>query len=107
MKLRLAIAAVVVLALWLITPPYVASCPFRWLTALPCPLCGMTRALFLLAKGHIREAVELHALSPLVAAFGVALAIAGQKRLAGAWVWLGACLLMFGAARIASLVLTL
>ena len=107
MKQRLAIAAVVVMLLWLITPPYVASCPFRWLTALPCPLCGMTRALFVLAKGHLKEAMELHALSPLVAAFGIALAIAGQKRLAGTWVWLGASLLLFGAVRIASLVLTL
>lgn len=107
MKQRLAIAAVVFALLWLITPPYAALCPFRWLTALPCPLCGMTRALFLLAKGHVKEAIELHALSPLVAGFGMALAIVGQKRLAGVWVWLGAILLLFGAARIANLVLTL
>ncbi|MCC6588197.1 MAG: DUF2752 domain-containing protein [Bryobacterales bacterium] len=107
MKQRLAIAVTVVALLWLIAPPYVASCPFRWLTGLPCPLCGMTRALFLLAKGDFIQAVELHALSPLVAAFGLALAIAGQKRLRGAWVWLGTCLLMFGALRIARLVLTL
>jgi hypothetical protein len=41
-------------------------CPFRWLTGLLCPLCGMTHALCALGHGHIREALRLHALSPLV-----------------------------------------
>ena len=41
-------------------------CGFHWLTGRPCPLCGMTRALFQLAKGHWRAAIDYHALSPLV-----------------------------------------
>jgi uncharacterized membrane protein len=41
-------------------------CPFRTLTGLPCPLCGMTRALSHLWRGEWDEAVALHALSPMV-----------------------------------------
>jgi hypothetical protein len=47
------------------TEPKYGLCAFRWLTGRPCPLCGMTRALFALAKGHWSQAVHLHALSPL------------------------------------------
>lgn len=45
--------------------PDVQVCGFRWLTGLPCPLCGMTRALASLLHGEWREAIALHALSPL------------------------------------------
>ena len=41
-------------------------CGFRWLTGYPCPLCGLTRAMFHLVKGHWQTAIEYHALSPLV-----------------------------------------
>ena len=40
-------------------------CGFHWLTGRPCPLCGLTRALFALAKGRWHEAIAFHALSPL------------------------------------------
>src|SRR5215831_4686201 len=40
-------------------------CGFQWLTGRPCPLCGLTRALFALAKGHWRDALALNALSPV------------------------------------------
>ncbi|HYW43384.1 MAG TPA: DUF2752 domain-containing protein [Bryobacteraceae bacterium] len=45
--------------------PTVQLCGFHWLTGRPCPLCGLTRAVFALAKGHWREAVRFNALSPL------------------------------------------
>jgi hypothetical protein len=48
-------------------------CPFHWLTGLDCPLCGLTRALFALAKGHWAESVRFHALAPLAAAMLLAL----------------------------------
>ena len=41
-------------------------CGFRWLTGMPCPLCGMTRALSLLLKGQWEQALRLHSLSPIV-----------------------------------------
>ena len=52
---------------WFTVPahPAVRFCGFYWLTGRPCPLCGMTRALFALAKGHWAEAIHFHALSPL------------------------------------------
>ncbi|MBI5085448.1 MAG: DUF2752 domain-containing protein [Acidobacteria bacterium] len=47
-------------------PPAWLFCPFRSITELPCPLCGMTRALCALGHGELSAAVRLHALSPLV-----------------------------------------
>jgi hypothetical protein len=41
-------------------------CAFHWLTGRPCPLCGLTRGLFHIAKGHWTAAIGYHALSPLV-----------------------------------------
>jgi hypothetical protein len=43
------------------------------LTGLECPLCGLTRALFALGKGHWMEALRFHALAPLAAAMLAAL----------------------------------
>ena len=60
-------------ALWYFTPPALPVCGFRWLTGRPCPLCGLTRAMFALAKGHFGEALRLHALSPIAAALLIAL----------------------------------
>src|ERR1700683_732636 len=55
-------------ALWYFSvpaDPAVRLCGFHWLTGLPCPLCGLTRAMFALAKGHLAEAIQFNALSPL------------------------------------------
>lgn len=43
-------------------------CPVRALTGVPCPGCGMTRALLALGRGDVGEALALHPLSPLIAA---------------------------------------
>jgi hypothetical protein len=40
-------------------------CPFRNLTGLPCPGCGLTRGVYHLAHGEIAKALSFHILSPL------------------------------------------
>ncbi len=63
-----AAAAAVFLVLLLYTPPAeprIQLCAFHWLTGHPCPLCGLTRAVFALAKGHWGDAIRFHALAPL------------------------------------------
>src|SRR5689334_20767214 len=57
----------VIAALW--NPPdepQFVLCPFRALTHLPCPGCGMTRAFCALAHGEFWRAIKLNALSPLL-----------------------------------------
>ena len=61
------------------SPPHLPVCGFRWITGRPCPFCGLTRAMFALAKGHFREAIHFHALSPLAA--GVLIALVWNQRL--------------------------
>ncbi|MGO9230075.1 MAG: DUF2752 domain-containing protein [Bryobacteraceae bacterium] len=45
--------------------PAFRACPFYWLTGKPCPLCGLTRGLCALAKGHWSQAIHFNALTPL------------------------------------------
>lgn len=73
-------------------------CGFLWLTGLPCPFCGMTRALCFLMKGQFAQAIQLHALSPLAA---VTLAALGVRQSLPAWSWklLGATFFIYGAGR--------
>ena len=59
--------------LFFLTPPSLPLCGFRYLTGRPCPLCGLTHAMFALAKGHFAEAIHFHALSPVAAAMLLAL----------------------------------
>lgn len=91
-------------------PPLI--CVFRRLTALPCPLCGMTRALCAMAKGELAAAVSFNALSPLVFALMIAMIAAAALRLAGLefrapwmqarfWTWTAAVFAVYGVLRIA------
>ena len=48
--------------------PRLMICPFRFLTGLVCPLCGMTRAMAALGHGQWEKALGYHPLSPLVMA---------------------------------------
>lgn len=66
--IRIALAAVLFSVLLAFTPPaepHFRLCGFYWLTGHPCALCGMTRAMFALAKGHFAEAVRFNAMAPL------------------------------------------
>ena len=68
------------------TPPVRPAfqlCAFHWVTGRPCPLCGLTRAMFELAKGHWSAALGFNALSPLAVAMVIALfwEVPGRSRL--------------------------
>lgn len=77
-------------------------CGFHWLTGLPCPLCGMTRALAALAAGRWSEALAFHALSPLAAALLLAGPLLAFRPALERRAWKGAvgALAVFGVARI-------
>jgi hypothetical protein len=65
---RLAGAGLLLALLWWATPPAepeFRACPFYWLTGLSCPLCGLTRGVCAIAKGHWSQAIQFNALSPL------------------------------------------
>ena len=65
---RAAAALLLFAALWFFAvppEPRFRLCGYYWLTGHECPLCGLTRALFALAKGHWSSAIRLNALSPL------------------------------------------
>jgi len=68
---RLAIP-VSALCLCAVTDPHQPAglilCPFRLLTGIPCPLCGMTRGLASLLRGRLFEGVAFHFFSPFVLA---------------------------------------
>jgi Protein of unknown function (DUF2752) len=64
--------------------PQFRLCGMYWLTGWPCPLCGLTRAMSQLFHGELRSALELNALSPLVAI--VLLALVWRPTLP-AWLW--------------------
>lgn len=71
MLLRVVAGMLLLAFLWcykLPAKPAFQLCGFHWLTGRPCPLCGLTRAMFALVKGHLREALSFNALSPLALA---------------------------------------
>lgn len=41
-------------------------CPFKVITGIPCPGCGMTRALAAAMRGQFERAFDFHPLFPLV-----------------------------------------
>jgi hypothetical protein len=78
------LAAALFGALWTFTPPAEPRfhwCGFYWLTGHPCALCGMTRAMFALAKGHFMEAERFNGLAPL--GFSMVFSLFFSARIAG------------------------
>lgn len=58
-RLWIAITLIVLIALYFLNPADYAfspKCPFKLLTGLNCPGCGLQRATYALLHGHIREA---------------------------------------------------
>jgi len=72
-RLPLAVLTVGLVAAWALghlQPPgvraYSSICPFRAITGIPCPGCGMAHGLMAAADGRLRDALGYNALSPLV-----------------------------------------
>ena len=59
-----AVAVLAVLAVLLVTDHYM--CPFKFITGIPCPGCGMTRACLAVAKGDFPASFYYHPLWPVV-----------------------------------------
>jgi hypothetical protein len=51
-------------------------CPFHTVTGLPCPGCGLSRALLSLASGHWAAALRFHPFAPYFLALAALLALA-------------------------------
>jgi hypothetical protein len=60
---------------WVTSPPSLVLCPLRAVTGIPCPSCGLTRALAHLEHGHLAEALKFHPFSPLVLVAALALIV--------------------------------
>lgn len=71
---------------WNPDSPGVQLCVFRNLLEVPCPGCGLTRAMSHLARGSVDRAFVLHPLAPALAlevAFAwVAWGVVGRERIA-------------------------
>jgi hypothetical protein len=49
------------------------ACPLRTLTGVPCPLCGMTRAVVAAVHGHLLDSLRFNPAGLLVVALAIAL----------------------------------
>lgn len=58
MKCILKILSITILIIWYLT----FGCPFKWITGISCPGCGMTRAFFSLISGDFIAAWNFHPL---------------------------------------------
>jgi hypothetical protein len=54
------------------------ACPFRTVTGIPCPLCGMTRAVVATVHGHLLESLRFNPAGILVVLAAIAL-VAGVR----------------------------
>lgn len=55
-------------------------CAFRQATGIPCPGCGLSRALASLLRGDLTTGLTFHAFAPLLAAGGLFLVAAALMR---------------------------
>jgi hypothetical protein len=60
---------------WVTSPGSLVLCPLRAVTGIPCPSCGLTRALAHLGHGQLTEAVKFHPFSPLIFLMVMALVV--------------------------------
>jgi hypothetical protein len=99
--IRVFLAASLFATLWTFTPPadpHFRLCGFYWLTGHPCALCGMTRAMFAMAKGRFAEAIGFNALAPL--GFAMMFALFWSSKIPGRiWSASAAILAVYGICR--------
>jgi hypothetical protein len=78
-------------------------CPFNAVTGLPCPGCGMTRAMLALGQGRLAAAAIFNPLAPpllaVMLAWLLGARISAARHRAALWTLLGA-VLVFWAARL-------
>ncbi|WP_299042334.1 DUF2752 domain-containing protein [uncultured Thermosynechococcus sp.] len=101
------------------TPPFLL-CPFRAITGIPCPGCGLTRSFLAIARGDFENALRMHLFGPvLFLAFAGAAVLMGLELKTGrrlphppfhffnsriqTWWWLGGIYLGYYALRLYSL----
>jgi hypothetical protein len=116
------VAVLALLAIGLVQTVLVAlrlpgwPCAFRQATGIPCPGCGLSRALASLLHGDVSRALAFHAFAPVAVACGLLLAAsvvlrdAPRQRLAarvaafesstGIAVWLAAAFLVYWVVRL-------
>ncbi len=51
------------------------ECPFFRVTGIPCPGCGLTRAVIFLLKGDLQASLRFHAFAPVVLLAAMALVL--------------------------------
>lgn len=55
------------------------KCPFYWIFGIPCPGCGMTRAILCLLRADIHGAFEMHPLVFTMPFFAAAFVFGSRK----------------------------
>jgi hypothetical protein len=63
-------------------------CPFRLVTGLPCPGCGLTRSWVYLFHGQLAESLYYHPLGPIAAIAAILFVLGVHKRFPDVWRWI-------------------
>jgi hypothetical protein len=58
-------------------------CPFRLVTGLPCPGCGLTRSWVALLHGNLADSIRWHPLGPITVVVAVLLVLGVHRRFPG------------------------
>jgi hypothetical protein len=62
-------------------------CPFRLVTGLPCPGCGLTRSWVYLMHGQLGQSLYYHPLGPISLIAALLFVLGVHKRFPAVWQW--------------------